>query len=163
MFSKLVSAVILTALAGRALAFNVTVNKSLFQSQEVLAFTPTPLTASCDSLCKPASAVINDCATNNNVTACFCDAKVTKPLQDCEQCIFDALIAANKPAPDIRAGSNQVLAGWNANCNLTLAVAVNPLTWDGPFVAVFPEPVGIAIAAVGGLLGMSLIYMLCNM
>ena len=59
--------------------------------------------------------------------------------------------------------------GWTANCAaikvvVTPAIGLSlPESWDGPFVAVFPEGVGIAIAAIGGLLGSSLIYMLCNM
>ncbi|KAJ7695140.1 hypothetical protein B0H17DRAFT_931109, partial [Mycena rosella] len=97
---------------------------------------------------------------------CLCQNTTVSDLAKCEQCMFEALIDANKPAPDVRAGSNQVLAGWNANCNLTGTAAValtTPASWDGPFVAVFPTAVGSIIAATGGILGISLIYMLSNM
>ncbi|KAJ7074908.1 hypothetical protein B0H15DRAFT_956955 [Mycena belliarum] len=164
MFSKLISAVLLTALAGRALAFNVTINKDLFQANEILKYTFTPVIASCQAQCDQARTTIDACGADD--LSCYCAPATTGPLQTCEQCIFTALVVANKPPPDIRAGSNQILAGWNSNCNGTvkppLAVTL-PASWDGPFVAVFPDAVGWVIAATGGLLGSSLIYMLCNM
>ncbi|KAJ7636018.1 hypothetical protein DFH06DRAFT_1139093 [Mycena polygramma] len=159
MFSKLVSAVLLTALAGRALAFN---------ANEVLGFTSTPLIASCDAKCTTARTAIAACAVDD--IACFCSNSTTGPLQDCEECVFLAVIAANKPAPEPRAGSNVALTGWTTNCaaaNITvtpaIGLAVPTDSWDGPFVAVFPTAVGWVIAVTGGVLGSSLIYMLCNM
>ncbi|KAJ6625005.1 hypothetical protein B0H10DRAFT_2430701 [Mycena sp. CBHHK59/15] len=166
MFSKLVSLALLTALAGRALAFNVSVGTTIFQANEVLDFTLTPVIASCDAGCGSVKTAIDAC---NADPACLCNAAVATPLQACEQCMFTALIDANKPAPDPRAGSNVVLGGWTAKCaaaNLTLPTALGltlPPTWDGPFVAVFPTAVGWVIAVTGGVLGSSLIYMLCNM
>ncbi|KAJ6504827.1 hypothetical protein C8R47DRAFT_1103780 [Mycena vitilis] len=168
MFSKLVSAVLLTALAGRALAFNVTVGNTLFQADEVLGFASTPLIASCDSNCTIARTAIAACAVDDN--ACFCSNATTTPLQSCEQCVFEAVIRANKPAPDPRAGSNVALSGWTTMCtaaNITvtpaIGLAVPTDVWDGPFVSVFPTAVGWVIAVTGGVLGSSLIYMLCNM
>ncbi|KAJ7173864.1 hypothetical protein C8R46DRAFT_1348418 [Mycena filopes] len=166
MFSKLITAALLTALAGRALAFNVTIGTTVFQATEVLAFTTTPVIASCDAQCATARSIIAACAVDD--LTCLCSAATTGPLQTCEQCLFTALIDANKPAPDPRAGSNVALGGWTTNCaaNHTLptplALAV-PASWDGPFVSVFPTAVGWVIAVTGGVLGSSLIYMLCNM
>ncbi|KAF7356806.1 hypothetical protein MVEN_01015900 [Mycena venus] len=85
--------------------------------------------------------------------------------------MFENLVRANKPAPLPLAGSNQVLTGWTAAClagkaptNTTLGLSVaNFDFWDGPFVAVFPTAIGWVIAVTGGVLGSSLIYMLCNM
>jgi len=167
MFSKVVSAALLTALAGRALAFNVTIGKALFQATEVLNFTFTPLIQPCFDQCNQVVSTIDSCASGTNSTACYCDSNLTTPLQTCEQCMFTILVDNNKPQPDVRAGANQVLAGWTANCpapNFTVALALTvPPSWDGPFVSVFPEAIGIVIAAIGGILGSALIYMLCNM
>ncbi|KAJ7460559.1 hypothetical protein FB451DRAFT_1269486 [Mycena latifolia] len=164
MFSKLVSAVLLTALAGRALAFNVTINKSLFQANEILNFTFNSVISTCQTQCQQTQSIIAACGADD--LTCFCAPATTGPLQTCEQCIFTALVDANKPPPDVRAGSNQILSGWNTNCNGTIAtpLAVTlPPSWDGPFVAVFSVPVASVIATAGGILGISLIYMLCNM
>jgi len=183
MFTKLISAVILTALAGRALAaapivkdlFNVTIgpdgkHSTLLVPQDVLNFDfgSFPLFANCNANCSQAKAAISVCTANS--TACYCNANVTVPLQNCESCMFTNLIVANKPAPVALAGSNQVLTGWNTACasgNITLAPALGlavPLdSWDGPFVSVFPTAIGWVIAVTGGVLGSSLIYMLCNM
>ncbi|KAJ7026285.1 hypothetical protein C8F04DRAFT_1400079 [Mycena alexandri] len=170
MFSKLVSAALLTVLAGRALAFdsfNVTVGTTVFQAAEVLAFPSTPVIASCATQCQSAQTTITACATND--PTCLCAPATVGPLLTCEQCCFTALIAANKPAPDPRAGSNPAVTGWTANCkalNNTLATPMAltlPDSWDGPFVAVFPTAIGWVIAVTGGVLGSSLIYMLCNM
>ncbi|KAJ7126628.1 hypothetical protein C8R43DRAFT_1134948 [Mycena crocata] len=172
MFSKLVSVVLLTALAGRALGadkFNVTIGKTVVLAKDVLGYTSGPLTAACDTgaNCTSARAAIAACGDED--AACFCTKDLTDALKSCEQCLFAGLIAANKPAPDPRAGSNVALGGWTDNCdhaNQTLAAPlalVVPDNWDGPFVSVFPEPVGIVIAITGGILGSSLIYMLCNM
>ncbi|KAJ7453935.1 hypothetical protein B0H11DRAFT_2288000 [Mycena galericulata] len=166
MFSKVISALLLTALAGRVMAFNVTIGKTVFQADEVLDFTFTPVIQSCQAQCQSAAGVIAAC--NANDTACFCKPDTTGPLETCEQCMFTTLVDTNQPQPDVRAGANQVLAGWTANCatNFTLAAPLAltlPDSWDGPFVSVFPESIGIVIAAIGGILGSSLIYMLCNM
>jgi hypothetical protein len=140
----------------------------------------------CDTNCTIARTAIAACGLDD--TACYCSNKTTIPLQNCEQCLFTALIAANKPAPDPRAGSNVALGGapraivfflrliffylaWATNCgaakppipvNPPIGLAV-PDSWDGPFVAVFPTTIGWVIAVTGGVLGSSLIYMLCNM
>jgi len=172
MFSKLVSAALFAALAGRAVAattgnFNFTIGKTPFLGNEVLDFQLPPLLSSCDAQCQTTKTAIAACDLQD--TACFCAQNITNALQICEECMFTALIIANKPPPDVRAGSNQILSGWTANCAaikvvVTPAIGLSlPESWDGPFVAVFPEGVGIAIAAIGGLLGSSLIYMLCNM
>jgi len=168
MFSKVVSAVLLTALAGRALAFNVTIGKALFQATEVLEFPFTSLIQPCQDQCNQVVSTIATCASGANDTTCYCAPNVTTSLQTCEQCMFTVLVDNNKPQPDVRAGANQVLAGWNTNCapNFTITpplALVVPNSWDGPFVSVFPEAIGIVIAAIGGILGSALIYMLCNM
>jgi hypothetical protein len=187
MFSKFISAVVLTVLAGRVLAadtvntFNVTIgpdgkHSTVVLAPDVLNFTIASyaVIASCDTQCATARAAITACKAND--TACYCNEDpATGPpglLQTCEACMFENLVRANKPAPVPLAGSNQVLTGWNAACSanatftlktpLGLSVA-NFDFWDGPFVAVFPTAVGWVLAVTGGVLGSSLIYMLCNM
>ncbi|KAJ7257878.1 hypothetical protein B0H12DRAFT_1110395 [Mycena haematopus] len=185
MFSKLIPAVVLTALAGRALAqtintFNVSIGPHaniLVLPNDVLNFNVAsfPVIAACASNCTIAQTAITACTANN--TACYCAPAVTAPLQTCEQCMFTALVVANKPAPLPLAGSNQVLGGWTTNCAAG-AAATPPTTtalaaplglalpldvWDGPFDSVFPTTVGWIIAVTGGVLGSSLIYMLCQM
>ncbi|KAJ7281843.1 hypothetical protein C8J57DRAFT_1298689 [Mycena rebaudengoi] len=166
MFSKLVSMTLLTVLAGRALAFNVSVNKVIFQANETLKFVPSPIYAACDAQCNTAQQIILACPIDD--LKCYCDPNLVVPLQTCEQCVFTALVVANKPAPEPRAGSNQVLAGWNSNCmkNFTITPPLGltlPASWDGPFVSEFPEAIGSIIATIGGLLGITLIYSLCQM
>ncbi|KAJ7743172.1 hypothetical protein B0H16DRAFT_1727893 [Mycena metata] len=170
MFSKLVSAALLTVLAGRALAFdsfNVTLGTTVFQATEVLAFTSTPVIVGCAPQCQLAQANITACATND--PTCLCAPATTGPLLTCEQCLFTALIAANQPAPDPRAGSNPAVTGWTLNCATLKQPLATPMaltlpdSWDGPFVSVFPTAIGWVIAVTGGVLGSSLIYMLCNM
>ncbi|KAF8196672.1 hypothetical protein K438DRAFT_1825378 [Mycena galopus ATCC 62051] len=183
MFSKVVSAVLFTALAGRALAqgtpttnFTVAIGPHatiIKEATQVLNFSIAsfPVIASCAPGCATAQAAINSCAsTTPNLTACYCAADLANSLGACETCMFNALVIANKPAPTALAGSNQVLAGWTANCaNSTtplatpLALSVADLPWDGPFVSVFPTAIGWVIAVTGGVLGSSLIYMLCQM
>jgi len=167
MFSKLISAALLTVLAGRALAFNVTVGKATVQAPDVLTFTSNSVISGCDAGCATARSAIQACGLND--TACYCAPTLAGLLSTCEQCMFTALVDANKPAPDPLAGSNVVLSGWTTNClaaklPLPTALALTlPDSWDGPFVSVFPTAVGWVIAVTGGVLGSSLIYMLCNM
>ncbi|KAF8167060.1 hypothetical protein K438DRAFT_1941570 [Mycena galopus ATCC 62051] len=85
------------------------------------------------------------CNGTPNNTACYCVTDPANSLGACETCMFSALVIANKPAPSALAGSNQVMAGWTANCaNSTsplatvLALSIEGLPWDGPFVSVFP-------------------------
>ncbi|KAK7030613.1 hypothetical protein R3P38DRAFT_2930483 [Favolaschia claudopus] len=182
-FSNIISAVVLTALAGRALAqapannFTVAVGPDgkhtvIHTATEVLAFNIAsfPLIASCAPQCQSVQAQITACPVN--ITSCYCAGNLTDGLQACEACMYTALIKANKPLPDPLAGSNQVLTGWGLNCANASIVLPNPLglstailgdLWEGPFVSVFPTPVGWVLAVTGGLLGSSLIYMLCQM
>ncbi|KAJ7355520.1 hypothetical protein DFH08DRAFT_803519 [Mycena albidolilacea] len=187
MFSKLVSVVLLTALAGRAVAqtvtnFTVTIGPDTKRSTTVMAtevlnfnVASFPVISSCDGKCKAASGAIAACAAAAaNDSACYCASTTTAPLQDCETCMFEALVIANKPMPLPLAGSNQVLTGWTLNCANQSHPLATPLglsvsspnligVWDGPFDSVFPDAVGWVIAVTGGLLGSSLIYMLCQM
>ncbi|KAJ7746939.1 hypothetical protein DFH07DRAFT_962781 [Mycena maculata] len=173
MFSKVISAALLVALAGRALAvepflFNFTVGTDLFFANETLVFDyTTSVISGCEQQCQNTQTSINACAQDD--FECLCQSNLTGALNTCENCIFTALIDANKPLPNPLAGENQVMAGWTANCVLanipitsTFALVL-PASWDGPFVAVFPVPVAWVIAVTGGLLGSSLIYMICNM
>ncbi|KAJ7623416.1 hypothetical protein FB45DRAFT_837643 [Roridomyces roridus] len=178
MFTKVIYAIFFAALAGRVMCqaqadlpnFNVTVGKTVYLANESLPTDfPSPF-SNCSGICGTAQNLIVACPLTD--VECLCAANITAspsgPLLSCEQCIFNALIEANKPHPDDRAGQNQVLAGWTSNCaaNFTLPVALAltlPDSWDGPFVSVFPESIGIVIAAIGGILGSSLIFMLCSM
>ncbi|KAJ7224509.1 hypothetical protein GGX14DRAFT_426021 [Mycena pura] len=170
MFSKLICTAVIFVLAGRALAsnFNVSVNKHLYLASQILAFDPTPVTSQCNANCSVLQTALSQCKPDD--TACFCANSTATLLQACEECLFQKLVAANARA-DQRAGSNQVLAGWTANCaasNLTIVpIGLSPAdlgaSWDGPFVSVFPTALGWGVAVMGGLLGVSLIYLLCDM
>ncbi|KAF7370806.1 hypothetical protein MSAN_00714100 [Mycena sanguinolenta] len=128
MFSKLIPAFVLTALAGRVLAqtpatnFTVSIGPHaniVIPANKVLDFDVSsfPVISSCAPSCTNASTAINSCFTNSiNDTACYCTPALTGALQTCEECMFTALVRANKPAPTPLAGSNQVLGGWTANC-----------------------------------------------
>lgn len=60
----------------------------------------------CSTNCTSAQAQLTACG---NDFTCLCRQDTFQALLDCQQCMFTSLIAANKPMPDPRAGSNPLL------------------------------------------------------
>lgn len=85
--------------------------------------------------------------------------------------MFHYLINTNTPAPDFRAGSTPVLQAYSSACNATANVVLAPNqialqlpgTWDGPFVAVLPFGGALFVVILGGMIGMSALYMFANL
>jgi hypothetical protein len=105
----------------------------------------------------------------------LCNNQTVKAFMACEQCMFNGIIAANKPMPDPRAGSTPVIQGYLASCkeraNVTelmfdttvaLKLALPP-TWDGP-TGIFVPNIGLVFTVGAGVfLGTSAIVLLSNM
>jgi hypothetical protein len=84
--------------------------------------------------------------------------------------MFNALVAANAPMPDPRAGSNPMMAAYSASCaaaNFTLTKAQTALTiaplWDGPEGIFVPVGGMVFTVGVGAFIGVSAIMIVSNM
>ncbi|KAK7045640.1 hypothetical protein VNI00_007473 [Paramarasmius palmivorus] len=135
------------ALAGRVIAqddpakppptINATVGNQLFLANQFLSFDFTNSLAECSTNCTSARGTIDQ--AGGSLTT-LCSNETAKALLDCQQCLYTALIKANKPLPDLRAGSTPLLQGYSQSCtqvanvNLTKEQTslVLPPFWDGP-------------------------------
>ncbi|CAA7261926.1 unnamed protein product [Cyclocybe aegerita] len=168
MFSPVVVLAFFTVLAGRVLAFNITVGTRNLGANEILAIPDSPVKTACASICTPASTAIAAC---NDDTACLCRTDTVTAFVNCETCMLHNLINTNKPAPDIRAGSNVAVGAYAGVCktdlNITLPANLTalalPATWDGPFVSVLPVGAAAVTVIAGGILGFSALYILSNL
>ncbi|KAI1790612.1 hypothetical protein LXA43DRAFT_1146384 [Ganoderma leucocontextum] len=87
-------------------------------------------------------------ACNGNNT-CLCN-DATKPILDCEECMFTQLITLNKRPADQLAGQASSLSAYTTACNGSAATNLTltlPLDWDGPFGQGLT--VGTTVIAVG--------------
>lgn len=64
----------------------------------------------CTTNCSSPIQQMNTCAAGANDSSCFCRTALQTALADCEQCMFNFLVAKNLP-PVPFVGSNPVLAG----------------------------------------------------
>ncbi|KAF9005252.1 hypothetical protein BDQ17DRAFT_1541215 [Cyathus striatus] len=158
---------ILFALAGRVLSLNITVNNKNYTSIEILAFDASLIPGDCNGQVSAANSTLSAC---NEDTLCLCKSETFQPLLDAETCMFNALIAENKPMPDFRVGSNPVLAGYstacansNATLNNTQTALTLPANWDGPLDIVLPTGGTVIAVMVGGMLGVGSLLLLSNM
>jgi len=159
------------ALAGHALAqstFNFTFGDETLTSREILAFPPGPYLESdtCQPQCTMANMSITSCGPTDS--QCLCQVGVATALEQCEQCLFNFLIAQNIPAPDPRIGASTILSGYTGACttneqpvNTTLALTL-PDDWAGPVSEVFNTPATIVVVGIGALLGVFCLYTLSN-
>jgi hypothetical protein len=121
--------------------------------------------------------------------ACLCSNLTVTAIQDCEQCMFSAVIARNIPMPDPRAGSKPGLTGKlcnkyivytrltclsayiaacqappvNISIPATVATLLLPKNWDGPqSLHLSPAVTGLALI-IGTVLGGGALFILSNM
>jgi len=167
MFAILPVAFFFFAIAGRALAFNITVGNMLLQSNQILDFNfNVPPMTECNGNCTSAQTQIAGCADES----CFCRSDIVASLRSCEQCMYASLIAANKPKPDIRAGSTPVLAAYAVSClNAKIPLAkpqialTIPPSWDGPSGIFVPIGGLVVTVGIGAVLGVSAITLVSTM
>ena len=119
---------------------------------------------------------INDCngASNSNATAC-CDDNLLVQMQQCEQCMFNFLVAKNIPPPLVQStlgqsinivGSNPALAGLisvckdkNVTLNAKVALSIAP-NWDGPLGIGLSLGATIVVVGTGAIMGASALWIL---
>jgi len=158
---------ILIALAGHALALNITFGKEILLSRDLLAFPDGPYSAACQQPCMMANMTINSCAETDS--QCLCQSGVANALQGCEQCLFTFLIAQNAKQADPRIGALTLLSGYAGACqtaNFTLATApalTLPPNWDGPVTEILSAPLTGVVVTFGALIGVFCIYVLSNL
>ncbi|TFK37661.1 hypothetical protein BDQ12DRAFT_632279 [Crucibulum laeve] len=167
MFTILPLLALFCALAGRVLAFNITVGTRNLAATQLLDIPDSPVKTACNTNITAANQKIQAC---NDDTPCLCTNDTAAALLDAETCMFHFLINTKSQAPDFRAGSTPVLAAYSAACasaNIKLAPAQTalqlPSTWDGPFVAILPTGGAIVTVIVGGMLGISALLILSNL
>ncbi|KAJ8076857.1 hypothetical protein PM082_001280 [Marasmius tenuissimus] len=161
--------------------FNVTLGTpskgfTVYFYNQLLDFPFTETISPCAANC---TQIKNDLAATNANATQLCTNTTVQKLQECEQCMFTQLIAANKPMPDVRAGSTPILGGYLASCterNLTEEIKPNngfakatdfalalPPNWDGP-TGIFVPTVGLVLGVgTGTFLAVSSILLLSNM
>ncbi|KAK1232164.1 hypothetical protein PQX77_004712 [Marasmius sp. AFHP31] len=161
--------------------FNVTLGSpatgiKLFFYNQLLDFNFTGVIKPCETNCIE---IKNTLAGTNGDAKQLCTNTTVKRLQECEQCMFTQLIAANKPMPDVRAGSTPVLGSYLASCEerkmteekepnngfaaATAFALALPDNWDGP-TGIFIPTVGLVLGVgTGAFLGVSSILLLSNM
>ncbi|KAF5326078.1 hypothetical protein D9611_000904 [Ephemerocybe angulata] len=156
-----------TALANQVLAFEIAVGNKVFKTTELFAIPESPVKTACAANCTDATTKIAAC---NDDTPCLCRAETFNAMLSCETCMFNYLIAKNKPMPDPRAGSNVVVGGYVAVCKgvnpalMTGQTALKvPAGWDGPLVSILPIGGAIVTVLFAGILGVSAILLLSNM
>ncbi|KIM41649.1 hypothetical protein M413DRAFT_135615 [Hebeloma cylindrosporum] len=167
MYSPLVLLAFLGVLASQVLAFNITLGDKTFAAAQLVDIPDSPVKAACSAICSSTTATLTAC---NDDATCLCQADTVASLLSCETCMFHNLIATNKPAPDVRAGSNVALGSYATACKTANQVLTPeqtllqlPSNWDGPFVAVLPAGgAGVAVV-VGGFLGISALMILSNL
>ncbi|KAF8966971.1 hypothetical protein BDZ97DRAFT_1984425 [Flammula alnicola] len=170
MFSPLVLFAFLGVLAGRVMAFdtfNITVNSVNMTALDILSIPDSPVKTACSANLTDTTNLVTACGQDPN---CLCNAATVASLQNTETCMFHNLIATNKPAPDFRAGSNDVLEAYATAClqnNVVLAAnqtaLVLPSNWNGLFVAVLPLGGVVVAVGAGAFLGFSALYILSNL
>jgi len=84
--------------------------------------------------------------------------------------MYTALITANKPLPDLRAGSTPMLQAYQAACgafNFTVTTAQVALTlpanWDGPFGQGLNLAGTVVSVGAAFILGMGSLFLLSNL
>jgi len=83
---------------------------NLIKLPNVLAVT------TCSNNCSSMISTITNCANNNDTAPCYCNQSLQTAMVDCEQCMFNALVAENVKAPSAIVGSNPALAGFASTC-----------------------------------------------
>ncbi|KAI9060122.1 hypothetical protein FKP32DRAFT_1578179, partial [Trametes sanguinea] len=134
----------------------------------------------CQSNCSTAISSIQQCGDTND--ACLCSNATVQAIVQCEQCMFNELIALNRPPMDPRAGQTAAIAAYAAACQGSLTddqilpgnasqfmvlnpklVALTPPPFNGPFEQILTT-FGTAVSVIAAtLLGSGLIAVVNTM
>jgi len=162
---------LVSMLAGRVLALNITVGGSVgtVPANEFLTLdgADAVFMSECQAQCMPATNAIMACGDSN---ACLCDSATVTNITACEQCYFAQVIAANARPTDPRTGSTPALTAYVAACaaaDIVVPAAEATLTvppgWDGP-LGVGMGTLGTAFTLIAGVfLGTGAIYVVNTM
>ncbi|KAJ3856062.1 hypothetical protein EV368DRAFT_79058 [Lentinula lateritia] len=144
--------------------------------------------ATCAANCSNVQTELSGCQDD---ASCLCATQLVSDLRNCEQCMYEALIAANAPLPDPKAGSTPVLVGeslifftlvfrepnqwichlgyqaacaaFNITLNTTQVALVLPTNWDGPFGLGLDLVGTVFTVGAGFILGTSSLLLLSNL
>ncbi|KAL7278665.1 hypothetical protein ACG7TL_007666 [Trametes sanguinea] len=155
--------------AGQALAhFNVTIAAPVgnINASQFLTFDDPVLTTQCGD-------------TND---ACLCSNATVQAIVQCEQCMFNELIALNRPPLDPRAGQTAAIAAYAAACQGSLTddqilpgnasqfmvlnpklIALTPPPFNGPFEQILTTFGTVVSVIAATLLGGGLIAVVNTM
>ncbi|KAH7102829.1 hypothetical protein BKA62DRAFT_698931 [Auriculariales sp. MPI-PUGE-AT-0066] len=158
----------LCALAGHALALNITFGgETNITASTFFSFPPGPYTQPCGAaFCDVAVSAISECAADDN--SCLCSADTSKKINDCEQCLFEYFIRTDTVPSDHKLGASTAVTAYATACktdaNITLALGLTlPSSWQGSQVLVLNTPVTVLAVGFGGILGMGLLYIMSNL
>ncbi|EGN94857.1 hypothetical protein SERLA73DRAFT_187938 [Serpula lacrymans var. lacrymans S7.3] len=159
----------LLLLAGRVLSLSIEIAgfSGNISANQFLNVSDTSVLAACQTQCNNGTTAINNCGTNDT---CLCDTATIAAITNCQQCMFDDLIANFAVSSDPRVGSTPALTAYVAACSsagitvpATSVALTLPADWDGPF-GVHASVAGTALTVIVGLaMGTSAIAMLCTM
>ncbi|KAJ4500651.1 hypothetical protein C8R41DRAFT_810463 [Lentinula lateritia] len=151
-----------------AFTFNVSVPfppQTLSAAQLLPNFTGA--IANCAANCSNVQTELSGCQDD---ASCLCATQLVSDLRNCEQCMYESLIAANAPLPDPKAGSTPVLVGYQAACaafnitlNTTQVALALPTDWDGPFGLGLNIVGTVFTVGAGFILGTSSLLLLSNL
>jgi len=129
-------------------------------------FPQSDAVTSCKNNCTSMVNTISSCDSSNST--CFCTHDLQLAMQDCEQCMFNFLVAKNIKAPSPIVGSNPALAGLLSSCTtanitlpITVALSLAP-NWNGPVGVELSLGATVVVVGTGALMGISAIYILFN-
>ncbi|KAM6493419.1 hypothetical protein JOM56_011553 [Amanita muscaria] len=160
--------ILLSLLAGRVSAvFNLTVGNQVLLAGNILDIPSSGVQSACSTNCSAADATLKGCQDDS---ACLCRNNTISSLSACEQCMFDFLVARFQEAPDPKVGSQAVLDAYAAACqatNQTLTPRSTSLllgpNWNGPEDTSLSTGGAVVVVTIGGLLGVSALYLLWNL
>jgi len=162
---------LVSMLAGRVLALNITVGGSVGVVPASEFLTPDGSDAvfmeDCQTQCMPGMSAISACGDDD---ACLCSSATVTNVTACEQCMFNDVIAKNARPTDPRTGSTPALTAYAAACSAagtnvsTTEITLElPSDWDGP-LGVGMGTVGTAFTLMAGIvLGTGAIYVVNTM
>lgn len=145
-------------LAGRALAFSISVaGVGNLTATEFLTISDSALQTACNDTCGDARSAVATCGDDG---VCLCNNATATAIFNCEQCMFWTLIAEHRAMPEPLAGSQPALTayatacaanGTNVNVPANLTKLVLPPGWNGPEEFVL-SPGTTAVTLIAALL-----------
>ncbi|KAJ4481075.1 hypothetical protein J3R30DRAFT_3463983 [Lentinula aciculospora] len=167
-FTSAFSLLFLLASQATAFTFNVSFGTQSLTASQILP-NLTGVIAPCASTTATCSNVQSELSACQDDATCLCEAQLVADLRNCEQCMYETVINANAPAPDM-AGSTPILAGYQAACaafnitlNATQIALTLPANWDGPFGLGLNIVGTVFTVGAGSVLGISSLLLLSNL